>query len=111
MRTKPKARKKKQEAEVDQKAMAFEESIKAQVFEKLGRPKSLSRVTVTPCKNGCHARINIWCSVPIKKETGYFAVVRNTIFDSRVELTDTFYLQLSLEGGITHSEPRIERKY
>jgi len=111
MRTKPKTRKKERKPEVDQEALALEESIKAQVFERLGRPKNLARVTVTPCKNGCHARINIWCSVPIKKETGYFAVVRNTIFDSRVELMDTFYLQLSLEGGIIHSEPRIERKY
>ena len=89
-----------------------EDGVLDQVFERLGRPKNLERATVRLCKSGCHARVNIWCRVPIEKPSGYFAAVRNPdIFDSRVLITDTFYCQLSQEGGIISSNPTIEQRY
>ena len=104
-------KKKKDRVEDRQKTQAKEDSVKEQVFNRLGRPKNLTRITVVFCKNGCHARINIWCTIPIPKKIGCFAVVENTIFDSREALTDTFYLQLSRDGGINGSNPQIEKKY
>lgn len=106
-----KAKKKKNNTEERQAAQANEDSIKEQVFARLGRPKNLARTTIVFCKEGCHARINIWCDVPTKKEVGYFASVRNTIFDERRTLTDTFYLRLSPEAGIIEASPQIKKKY
>jgi len=96
----------------ERKTRSREDAVLDQVFERLGRPKALERTTVTLCKHGCHARVNIWCPVPIEKPAGYFAAVRNPdMFDSRVLITDTFYCQLSSEGGIITSTPTIEEKY
>jgi hypothetical protein len=103
-------KKKKDRTEERQKTQVKEDSVKEQVFARLGRPKNLDRTTVTFCKEGCHARINIWCTIPIPKKTG-FAAVENSIFDSRTAMTDTFYLQLSRDGGINVSAPRIQKKY
>jgi len=108
---KTKKKRKKNNTEELQAVQANEDSVKEQVFARLGRPKNLARTTVVFCKDGCHARINVWCDVPIEKKTGYFAVVQNTIFDSRRQLTDTFYLRLSPEAGIIEATPQIEKKY
>jgi hypothetical protein len=78
-----------------------EEAVRQAVFEKLGKPGNLYRVDVShvgfanadPPDN--RFRFNVWCEVT----------------ENQYLITDSFYLQVSPEGGIVSSDPKIQKKY
>jgi hypothetical protein len=70
--------------------------IQAAVLERLGKPSNLKRVQVQHLWDDNY-RANVWCEVGERFQTQ--------------NITDSFFLCVSPEGGIITSNPTIEKRY
>jgi hypothetical protein len=79
---------------------SIEEAICAQVLERLGRPFYLFKIDAGNV-GGSNHRVNVWCETPPKEESMF----------GGYEISDSFYVKVSPEGGIISSDPPIKKKY
>ena len=77
----------------------IEAEIKKQLFERLGKPKGLTHMGLRNVY-GNSWRITVYCEV---SAANYLGV--------KTEITDSFFLKVSPEGGIISSNPVIKKKY
>ena len=88
------------EANKIQTIKSIKETICSQVLERLGKPIYFFKIEAGNVGGNSH-RVNVWCETPAKGEClvgGY-------------EISDSFYVKVSPEGGIISSSPSIEQKY
>ena len=98
MTTTAKQRKKEEqedEANQERHAKRLQRVVLKQVLDALGKP-TVKRSSVVACKEGCHARVNLWQE----------RLIKNQLFPSLV-LFGSYYLTLAANGQITKSNPEL----
>ena len=91
---------------------SIKEIICAQVLERLGRPYRLFKIDAGNVGGNNH-RVNVWCETPPKETIKNAAgmIVQEECLVGGYEISDSFYVKVSPEGGIISSSPPIEKKY
>lgn len=76
-------------------------TIESQVLAELGKPKDLHRIDTRQVGKDTY-RVNIWRTVPTDGKT---------IFKTKEQMTDSFYVWSNSANEILRTNPRIEKKY
>ena len=91
---------------------SIKEAICTQVLERLGRPFRLFKIDAGNV-GGSNHRVNVWCETPPKETIKNAAgmIIQEECLIGGYEISDSFYVKVSPEGGIISSDPPIKKKY